>query len=171
MENSLQHFGIPGMKWGRRRYQNEDGSLTSAGKKRYERYEKTSSSLTSKRAKNYISEGSKKRIEDERAFGQRGVERIAKRIDKGDKYQTAVTKEAVRNLSKIAAAAALGGLSYQALTSGKGKEVFGKVINFGKKVYNNYYDMSVLDSNGNVLKRYHKSYEIGKEVVGALIKR
>lgn len=30
----LYHWGIKGMKWGVRRYQNADGSLTSAGKKR-----------------------------------------------------------------------------------------------------------------------------------------
>lgn len=30
----LQHHGIKGQKWGVRRYQNEDGSLTPAGKKR-----------------------------------------------------------------------------------------------------------------------------------------
>ena len=31
----LQHHGIKGQKWYVRRYQNEDGSLTEAGKKRY----------------------------------------------------------------------------------------------------------------------------------------
>ena len=33
----LCHWGVKGMKWGVRRYQNNDGSLTNAGKKRYER--------------------------------------------------------------------------------------------------------------------------------------
>lgn len=33
--NELYHHGILGQKWGVRRYQNKDGSLTPAGKKRY----------------------------------------------------------------------------------------------------------------------------------------
>ena len=35
MSNELQHWGIKGQKWGVRRYQNADGSLTPAGIKRY----------------------------------------------------------------------------------------------------------------------------------------
>ena len=31
----LKHYGVKGMKWGRRRFQNKDGSLTPAGEKRY----------------------------------------------------------------------------------------------------------------------------------------
>lgn len=33
-ENYLAHYGVKGMKWGVRRYQKKDGTLTSAGKKR-----------------------------------------------------------------------------------------------------------------------------------------
>lgn len=35
MSNELSHHGIKGQKWGRRRYQNKDGSLTPEGYKRY----------------------------------------------------------------------------------------------------------------------------------------
>ena len=34
-DDEFYHWGIKGMKWGVRRYQNPDGSLTAAGKKRY----------------------------------------------------------------------------------------------------------------------------------------
>ena len=33
----LAHHGILGQKWGVRRFQNKDGSLTAAGKKRYDK--------------------------------------------------------------------------------------------------------------------------------------
>ena len=35
MSNELHHWGIKGMKWGVRRYQNSDGRLTPAGIRRY----------------------------------------------------------------------------------------------------------------------------------------
>lgn len=37
MNNELNHHGIKGQKWGIRRYQKQDGSLTAEGKKRYDK--------------------------------------------------------------------------------------------------------------------------------------
>ena len=37
-EDELQHHGILGMRWGVRRFQNSDGTLTAAGKKRANKY-------------------------------------------------------------------------------------------------------------------------------------
>ena len=43
----LMHHGVKGMRWGIRRYQNKDGSLTNAGKKHVSNY-KTARSLNRK---------------------------------------------------------------------------------------------------------------------------
>lgn len=48
-ELCLYHHGIKGMKWGVRRYQNKDGSLTPAGKKRLADYKSNESSKIDKK--------------------------------------------------------------------------------------------------------------------------
>lgn len=46
MEYELCHHGIKGMKWGVRRYQNEDGSLTAVGRKKYSKVDTLRSDKT-----------------------------------------------------------------------------------------------------------------------------
>ena len=46
--NYIEHHGIKGMHWGVRRFRNKDGSLTSAGKKRYSEGEGEKKQLSKK---------------------------------------------------------------------------------------------------------------------------
>ena len=58
----LSHHGILGMKWGIRRYQNEDGTLTAAGKNRYGNVDVIRSKKTGDKL--YMAERRRSKVED-----------------------------------------------------------------------------------------------------------
>lgn len=49
MNYELYHYGVKGMRWGVRRYQNKDGSLTPAGEKRLTEYKSKESDRVAKK--------------------------------------------------------------------------------------------------------------------------
>lgn len=63
-ETDIEHFGILGQKWGVRRYQNEDRTLTEEGKARYRKeseYDSKSNTWKSKDARHLTDEELNKR--------------------------------------------------------------------------------------------------------------
>lgn len=90
--NELYHHGTKGMKWGVRRYQNTDGSLTNAGKSRYARDAR-------EKEFNKYDESSGKYYKQSKKNGRTDLEFDAKRYAKEDTERAKRLVDSGRNLS------------------------------------------------------------------------
>lgn len=107
-EYELYHHGIPGMKWGVRRFQNKDGSYTVEGRKRYgigteerDKYKKSVKRIKAKYReanKNILTseeKAEKKRIEETSDFWRTNSDK-----KKLDSYQSRLIEGHMTNASK-----------------------------------------------------------------------
>ena len=77
MKNELYHYGVKGQKWGVRRYQNSDGSLTDNGKKRVAKLNAKINKADKKAIESFNS--SKKHFQDKKFFSkEKGLDEYQK---------------------------------------------------------------------------------------------
>ena len=132
-QNELYHWGIKGMKWGVRRYQNKDGSLTPAGKKRYSQNDSPSEDYVRAHTKKPISQMSNQELRT-----------VNNRLQMENQYRQLTTSPGKmrKAMKKVAAVtAALGTLGGLAAAMEKAPGNIDKIINNGQKMAEKFSEM------------------------------
>lgn len=97
--DSLTHWGINGMKWGRRRWQNEDGSLTEEGRRHYGIKERREESRAKERLER---EKAKAQVKVTRAEADARVKIAREQAKANADMQSQIAKENAKAQAKVA---------------------------------------------------------------------
>lgn len=115
-KDELTHSGIKGMKWGNRRFQYKDGSLTPAGRKRYGIGDKDGEDSGSDSSSGSGSSGSKFKSQKNTGHNRRLHKRKDERPDDNDSSNTESQNDKNKHSNPF------GGSNSNKLTSDKGKD-------------------------------------------------
>lgn len=136
-ENYLVHHGILGQKWGIRRFQNEDGSLTPAGKERYytdkDEYGRDLSDEDLKRAVNRMRQEKDFKALNEEIYSTPAERKAKEKEELKKKIKDAAVDAAISSGKSIMTSLLTNGLNY-AIGVGTGS-IEGSAENFGKYLY------------------------------------
>lgn len=137
-KNTLTHWGVLGMKWGVRRYQNKDGSLTPAGKKRYgDSADAVSEDVETRKQKILKSRSARELYKNADLFSDQELQTAYNRLN------------LERNIANLAPKEV-----------SKGEQFVNNVVNWGQKV-NSMADVGIKTYN-NVARIYNAFSENGR---------
>lgn len=145
MNDELYHHGILGQKWGVRRYQNTDGTLTEAGKKHYGRIDSKMNPNTKSRFKgqadDIVSSANRRITEDKKILKDikggildKNDPKVRKRFeteakDRIEKMKKEWTEEYYNDPKSFNLREAIAGDTYYEVTSGKTKDYADWLLN------------------------------------------
>ena len=150
--NELTHWGVRGMKWGVRRYQNSDGTLTPAGKKRY----KKEMDKLKKEERVLKNKQKTKAMIDKLEAKRRDVERLkGKEVD-----ESKPAKKTVKNLSNDELRELVTRLELEK----RYRDLSPKDVSKGKKFVDDVLVPSATNSGRQLLTEYMT--KVGKKTLG-----
>lgn len=166
--NELQHWGIKGMRWGHRRYQNKDGSLTPAGRKRYDdddgddspykkQYEAVRREIAAERAAQRNAKSAGKYEAKMAKLEYKQAKQEAKAQEKAEKR-----KEIAKKVAIGAGIAAAAGLTYYGLKKYRDKQNMNR--DMVDKMLDNMKDYTIDDVGPKAAKGRSKFGDIFSKV-------
>lgn len=163
-ENFIEHHGILNMKWGQRRYQNPDGTLTPEGKIRYSREKRKQAAKNLKKARK-VREANKKKemkLAKEKAKVEKKKAKIVEKgLDEVKKNSKLFSNEEIANLvnrnqleSRLADAANSKNVQKGKIKVDNVLDFMGKAANIADSAGRIYRNINpILEDNGVFLNR------------------
>ncbi len=156
-KNFIEHHGILNMKWGRRRFQNPDGTLTPEGKIRYSREKRKQAAKNLKKARK-VREANKKK---EMKLEKKKAKIVAKGLDEVKKNSKLFSNEEIANLvnrnqleARLADAANSKNIQKGKITADNILDFMGKAANIADSAGRIYRNINpILEDNGVFLSR------------------